>query len=149
MSPAPTATSTGASAAPFLVVTPLGLQDAGALADALAEAGIRLGERRTLRPWSRAATALYARSDDSALAQRFEERWRTLFPAERAEHWLLAGNDDYGRLCAHKAALRLRFPGCPLEPRAHGRPSFSLHAFHVPDPDHVGAETRNLAAYLA
>lgn len=135
---------------PFLVVTPLGLGFVDQLADALAAYGVRVAERRPIRPWSRASTSLYVRSADTEAATRalrFEEQWRTVCPADRAESWQLLGDEDYARLRAHKATLRQRFPGLPLRDRRPGEPPFRLHAFHVPDPTDLPAEARRLGAF--
>lgn len=141
----------GLEFAPFLVVTPLGLSAAEALAAALTALGVHVVERRDLHPWSHAATALYARRgrrDSPTLAGRFEQRWRALFPDDRAECWRLAGTDDDTAMRAHKAALRRRFVSVPLDAHSADAAPFSLHAFHLPDRTDVRAEARRLAPFL-
>lgn len=135
-------------ALPFLVVTPLGLGRAAALAEALLACDVVVQHRCTVRPWSRAASCLYARSFDGAaqaLARRFEARWLSAFPADRAERWLLAGAAAHARLVARKAALRARFPDLPLDSTGAGRSR--LHAFHVPDVEDLRAEATRLAPF--
>jgi hypothetical protein len=137
---------------PFVVVTPLGLLRADAFAAALGELGITIAARGVLWPWAEAASRLYQRElTPSAIARaaRFEQRWRDLCPADRAECWRLGGEPDYARLLAAKPALRERFRGVPLGPTAAGEPAFRLHAFHVPDPGAVATEAERLREFLA
>lgn len=136
---------------PFLVVTPLGLLQVRAFAAALQQLDITVGDRRTLQPWAEAASRLYRRETTSAAiarAARFEQRWRALCPADRAECWMLAGPDDFERLLQAKPALRQRFCGVPLGPTAAAEPNFRLHAFHVPDAGDVAAEALRLRDFL-
>jgi hypothetical protein len=137
---------------PFLVVTPLGLLRAEALATALHRLGIGIDARLTLWPWAEAASRLYQRELSPAAiarAARFEQRWRSLCPADRAQCWRLADATDFPRLLQAKAALRQRFGGVPLGPAAPGEPAFRLHAFHVPDAEAVAAEAGRLREFLA
>lgn len=141
-----------ASTCPFLVVTPLGLDVAVGLAEALATCGVRVAERRPIHPWSRASTSLYARRDDPGAATRalrLERHWRTLFPEDRAERWQLVGDDDHERLTAHKAILRQRFRSLPLPRCRTDEPQFRLHAFHVPDSADLRAEAQRLDGFGA
>ncbi len=139
-------------ASPFLVVTPLGLAHRDWLAASLAQHGIQVVARHTIRRWSIAASALYLRSWDAqavARAQRFQVRWRQLFTGDIAERWALLSDDDHAKLCAVKAQLRCRLRSVPLWPRRTGEPTFSLHAFHVPDLGDVPRETACLAPFVA
>jgi hypothetical protein len=137
---------------PFLVLTPLGLLRRDAFAAALRECCVQVHSSAVLAPWAEAASRLYQRELTPAAivrAARFEQRWRVLCPADRAECWMLASEADFVRLLAAKAALRQRFAGVPLGPAAPGQPVFRLHAFHVPDVDAVAAGALRLREFLA
>jgi hypothetical protein len=132
----------GASASPGIIVTPLGLRRADALARRLGALGVDPGERRAIPSFPEAASALYVRALDEASLGRalgFEVAWRRLFPEGRAERWALSSLGDLEVLAREKPRLRRAIPGLPVIVEL---PSFgfraTLHPFHLADPgDHV------------
>jgi hypothetical protein len=138
---------------PFLIATPLGLEQRAALEQALATTGVEIGSRTPIA-FPGAATALYARpgDDDEALhrAAAFERLWQWRWAGHAGERWSLASPESFGRLLSAKRALRAAVPSWPVRVTTPQRVwTARLHAFHVPDADRVEAEARLLLAFLA
>lgn len=141
-----------ASGAPFLIVTPLGLPHAGALAGGLAAAEVGVRARGTLADWPRLCTPLYVRECDAVRlfkAWVFEALWRKLFPHSRAEVWWLDGMAGFRRLAGIKRRLREGLaPSRSLRVVAHGQDFHArLHALHLPDEADLPRDAAWIAAH--
>jgi hypothetical protein len=139
-----------APARPFLVVTPRGLAPREAIAEAITAAGVALGGAiEAIDAFPVAATALYVRDDDEESLHRalaFERLWQAR-GADHGERWTLASREAFDRLVAKKRAVRAGFPSWAVRLTTPERAWIArLHAFHVPDPDRLEAESRLLDA---
>jgi hypothetical protein len=138
---------------PFLVATPLGLDRREALEQALAAAGVEIGERTSI-PFPGAATALYAGPGDGDeelhRAAAFERLWRWRWAGRSGERWTLASAEAFARLLAAKRSVRAAVPSWPVRVATPRRAWIArLHAFHAPDPDRLEVEARLLLSFLS
>ncbi|MER2564503.1 MAG: hypothetical protein ABTQ32_27480 [Myxococcaceae bacterium] len=127
-----------------LVVTPLGLGDAGRLLDDLHELGVDVMERTTLRAWSRLSTVLQVTKRSGPAIERavvFENVWRQVAPEDCAEAWSLS-LDHARAFLPHKRRVRERYRNLRVE--LPTRRPITLHAFHLADEDDLVPAARRL-----
>jgi hypothetical protein len=140
-----------ALATPFLLLTPLGMEQRRPILQMLDEAGIGIGRVFPILDYPRLSSILYSRSaDDERLrvALAFEQLWRTVRPDLRAEYWEIPDQGDYLALLRRKETSReqmgiqrFRLNAPDLALRTPGQ-ILRLQAFHVPDPSQWERESR-------
>ncbi len=141
---------------PFLLISPYGVALREELMELLAAQIISIGQRVHISDWPRASIAIYAKTLEEErlrVALGFEALWRSVSLTQAGERWDLATPEDYPRLMGVRVDLRtvlgtrrfqVQFPGVRLRSQGIVR----LQAFHVPDLDSLGEESRLIDAYL-
>jgi molybdenum cofactor biosynthesis enzyme MoaA len=116
---------------PFLLLTPLGLEDAS-VAPFLQEGGVRPRAVHRVDDYPRRSLALYARTVSDArleLGLAYEAAWRRRCTSPHAEVWELDAQ-TFSRAWQLKASWRARWP-------AEGVGALLLQRLHLPDPGEV------------